>query len=294
MALAVHPHTLSVKWFHSLTANNKPTGGAHPITLAYTNANQTNKNMSTFDIQNSIHAAAYKLAASHFLSSTHEDWTAARLFAAIESDEDSDDWLTSELDRDQVYPWIGIEASCEDAMLDPWVRLQEYIVGLAEDFIEFRTSTAPPEIHPCTPYAMHSWLGMQSHCCRLALREGFIGDVAISHVTISIDGEIDFASLDLGSVTLSCNGREYKLDVVGSCWDVEEGCTEITADLTTMDEDDIFEDCPFDLTAEDLFSSDLTGAIFVGEEGGQPQHPMTATLFVERDGCTRAIELAFE
>ena len=59
------------------------------------------------------------------------------MFAAIESDEDSDDWLTSELDRDQVYPWIGVEASCEDVMLDPWVRLQEYIVGLAMDFVAF-------------------------------------------------------------------------------------------------------------------------------------------------------------
>lgn len=249
--------------------------------------------MNTFDINNSTHAAAYKLAASHFLSSTHEDWEARRLFDAIESDEDSDDWLTSELDRDQIYPWVGIEASCEDVMLDPWVRLQEYIVGLAMDFVEFRTSTVPP--------------ASPSHCCRTVppaspsrwhrlceLREGYIGDVAISHVTISVDGEIDFGSLDLGSVTLSCEGREYKLDVVGSCWDVQEGCTEITADLTTMDEDAIFEDCPFDLTAEDLFSSDLTGTIFIEEEDGQPQHPMTATLIVKCDGCTRAIELAFE
>jgi hypothetical protein len=242
--------------------------------------------MNTFDINNSIHAAAYKQAARHFLSSSHEDWSAARLFDAIESDEDSDNWLASELDRDQVYPWIGIESSCEDVMLDPWVRLQEYIVGLAEDFIEFRFWTSP--MPPTSP----------SHCCRRELREGFIGDVAINHVSISIMGELDFAALDLGSVTLSCDGREYKLDIVASCWDVEEGCTEITADLTTMDEDAIFEDCPFDLTGDDLFSSDLTGTIFIGDDYLEDTSILPdfviATLIVERDGCTRAIELAFE
>ena len=233
--------------------------------------------MNTFDINNSIHAAAYKLAARHFLSSSHEDWSAARLFDAIESDEDSDNWLTSELDRDQVYPWVGIEASCEDPMLDPWVRLQEYIVGLAEDFIEFRTSTMPPTNHACQT-------------------EGFIDDVAISHVTITISKEIDsIAALDLGSVTLNCEGREYIMDISDSSWDIEDGVTEITCGLKTFDDEDIFEECSFDLTGEDLFSSFLKGTIFVGDEEGVIEgEEMTATLIVKCGGCTRAIDLTLE
>jgi len=239
--------------------------------------------MNTFDINNSIHAAAYKLAARHFLSSTHEDWEASRLFNAIESDEDSDDWLTCELDRDQVNPWVGIEASCEHVMLDPWVRLQEYIVGLAEDFIKFRTASIVP---PASP----------SHRRRRELREGFIGDVAISHITIKISKELENVTLlDLGGVYLSCEGREYIMDISDSCWDIEDGCTEITCGLKTFDEDEIFEECPFDLTGEDLFSSSLKASVFVGDEEAVTEgEEMTATLFVERNGCTHAIELAFE
>jgi len=126
--------------------------------------------------------------------------------------------------------------------------------------------------------------------------EGFIDDVAISHVTISLSKEIDNVSfLDLGAVYLSCEGREYILDITDSSWDIEDGCTEITCGLTTMDEDDIFEDCKFDLTGEDLFSSFLKGSVFVGDEDGVTEgEEMTATLIVERNGCTKAIDLELE
>ena len=126
--------------------------------------------------------------------------------------------------------------------------------------------------------------------------EGFIDDVAISHVTVRISKEVSsIAALDLGSVTLNCEGREYKLDVTDSLWDSDEGYTEISCGLTTIDEDDIFEDCKFDLTGDDLFSSELRGTIFVGDEGEEIEgEEMTATLIVQRDGCTRAIDLTFE
>jgi len=90
-----------------------------------------------FNINNPLHAAAYKLAARHFLSSDHDDWDAVRLFDAITAHEDTDHWLASELDRQLVHPWIGIEASCEDVMDDPWDRLQDYLIALAMDFVAF-------------------------------------------------------------------------------------------------------------------------------------------------------------
>lgn len=96
--------------------------------------------------------------------------------------------------------------------------------------------------------------------------EGFIDDIAISHVTITISKEVEVTLLDLGSVTLSCEGREYILDTSLSWWDFEDGVTEITCGLKTFDEDDIFEDCKFDLTRDDLLSSFLSGTIFVGDE----------------------------
>jgi len=89
------------------------------------------------DIKNPLHAAAYKMAAQHFLSSDHDDWDAVRLFNAITCDEDSDDWLTCEMDRQLVYPWKGIEAACGCPMCDPWDVLQEYMISLAMDFVAF-------------------------------------------------------------------------------------------------------------------------------------------------------------
>ena len=130
------------------------------------------------------------------------------------------------------------------------------------------------------------------------LVEGYIDGVEILHATISIGGEVHVESLDLGSVTLNCEGREYKLDITDSCWDVEDGCTEISCGLTTTDEYECFEDCKFDLTAEDLFSSDLTGTIFIGDDylddtSITPDF-ISATLWIKYGFCTKAIELAFE
>lgn len=126
--------------------------------------------------------------------------------------------------------------------------------------------------------------------------EGFINDVAISHVTITISKEIDsITALDLGAVTLSCEGREYILDISDSCWEIENGITEIICGLKTIDEDNIFEGCAFDLTGEDLFSSFLKGSVFVGDEDGVTEgEEMTATLFVDYNGCTKAINLKLE
>lgn len=125
--------------------------------------------------------------------------------------------------------------------------------------------------------------------------EGFIDDVEISHVTITISKEVEVTLLDLGSVTLSCEGREYTLDISDSSWDIEDGVTEITCGLKTFDDEDIFEECSFDLTGEDLFSSCLKGTIFVGDDEGVIEgEDMTATLIVKSGGCTKAIDLEFE
>ena len=126
--------------------------------------------------------------------------------------------------------------------------------------------------------------------------EGLIDDVMISHITIEISKELENVTLlDLGGVYLSCEGREYIMDTSDSCWDIEDGCTKITCGLKTIDEDDMFEDCPFDLTGEDLFSPFFKGSVYVGDEEGVTEgEEMTATLIVQCGGCTKAIDLTFE
>jgi hypothetical protein len=126
--------------------------------------------------------------------------------------------------------------------------------------------------------------------------EGFIDDVAISHITIKISKELENVTLlDLGGVYLSCEGREYIMDISDSCWNIEDGVTEITCGLKTIDEYDIFEDCPFDLTGVDLFNFSLRASVYVGdEEGVTVGEDVTATLIVQCGGCTKAIELELE
>lgn len=132
---------------------------------------------------------------------------------------------------------------------------------------------------------------------KTALAKGKIDGVEILHVSIEI-GEVSLepASLDLGSVTLSCDGREYRMDMVQSYTDEYEGYTIITVDLTTLDEDNIFEDCKFDLTKEDLFSPALKGTIYIGEDSSSVAVNAyeSATLFIRDGYLTKAIELELE
>jgi hypothetical protein len=125
--------------------------------------------------------------------------------------------------------------------------------------------------------------------------EGYIDDVEISHVSITISKKLkSITELDLGSVTLSCKGREYMMDISDSCWCIEKGYTEITCGLKTVDEDNIFEDCKFDLTGDDLFSSDISGTIFVGDEDKVTEgKKIKATLYVNGE-CIKAIDLNLE
>ena len=80
------------------------------------------------DLRNPIESAAYLKAASHFLSSWPQDWSAEHLCLAM-IDEESPD-------RDLVKPW---EAPTKDLhpMDDPLFFVEELINGLAEDFLIF-------------------------------------------------------------------------------------------------------------------------------------------------------------
>jgi hypothetical protein len=89
---------------------------------------------------------------------------------------------------------------------------------------------------------------------------------------------------DLGAVTLSRDGREYILDVCQS-YTTEKGDTEIECDLEV--DRDMFEDCAFDLTMEDLYSSDLKATFYIATELEIDK----MTLFVRSGGCTKAIDL---
>lgn len=90
-----------------------------------------------------------------------------------------------------------------------------------------------------------------------------IDGVKILSLEIELVGKKD-EETDLGSVTISRDGREYVLDTCMSYSDFEDGITTIEAILERDDE--IFDECPYDITAEDLASDDLVIEFYIETE----------------------------
>ena len=93
------------------------------------------------DLNNPLHAKAYLKAASHFLSSWPQDWSAEKLFLALIADEEDTCWLA---DRQKIVPWEAISKyelhPMDDS--DPWNFVEDLINGLAEDFLIFLSENA--------------------------------------------------------------------------------------------------------------------------------------------------------
>jgi len=76
-------------------------------------------------------------------------------------------------------------------------------------------------------------------------------------------------NVDLGALTLSVGGREFILDVVQSYSDEieEDGTLRISCDIEA--DEDVFDECPYNLTKDDLLDcehNDLKRTLYVGGE----------------------------
>ncbi len=121
------------------------------------------------------------------------------------------------------------------------------------------------------------------------MRNPKIDGVQILGVTIELYGEReDHHEIDLGAVTIKREGREYILDVVQSYTEVKDGFSTIETDLERDDE--TFDECPYDITAEDLMSDDLVAEFYIVSD----LEVENLTLFVRfggEDGMTKAINV---
>lgn len=122
-----------------------------------------------------------------------------------------------------------------------------------------------------------------------------IDGVEILGLTIVLFGELDRKTeyIDLGAVTIKREDREYILDIVQSYTKIEDGFTTIDTDLAK--DEDTFEDCPYNIMAEDLISDDLSVDIFIDGDFSQTIEHMT--LFVRfggENGMTKAIDIESE
>ena len=118
----------------------------------------------------------------------------------------------------------------------------------------------------------------------------FIHNVEILSLNVVLVGKKD-EETNLGAVTISREGREYILDVVQSYSTFEDGITNIETDL--IRDDETFSDCPYDITAVDLMSSDLKVEFYIETEN----EIESMTLFVRiggAHGMTKAIDVVHE
>ena len=88
---------------------------------------------------NKLHDRAYKLAASFYLSSMHDDWSGSRIRKAILADIDGGDEQAI-ADQQELKVWHPIERHIEyncSAMDDPAEILNDLIQNLADSFVQF-------------------------------------------------------------------------------------------------------------------------------------------------------------
>lgn len=88
---------------------------------------------------NTLEDKAYKLAASFYLSSVHDDWSGERLRKAILADADSDD-TEALADQQKLEVWEPIERYADSTWIygDPNEVLDDLIENLADAFMQFR------------------------------------------------------------------------------------------------------------------------------------------------------------
>jgi hypothetical protein len=85
------------------------------------------------DLRKPQAAAAYLKAASHYLSYWPQEWSAERLCLALLSEESDGSAFE---DRQLVKPWEAI-VNKVTLFEDPFLYVEELIIGLADDFIQF-------------------------------------------------------------------------------------------------------------------------------------------------------------
>ena len=117
-----------------------------------------------------------------------------------------------------------------------------------------------------------------------------IDSVEILSLEVELYGEAtNTTEIDLGALYLSCDGREYVLDVVQSYRTIEGGFTHVRCDLERDDDTFSPDEHKYDLNMVDLLMGNVDASFYIASE--LPIEKIT--LFV-RGGYTRAIEVVQE
>ena len=112
------------------------------------------------------------------------------------------------------------------------------------------------------------------------------------NVSIIIDEIIDIDEIDLGAITLTCDNREYIVDIVESDFTFINNQTIVKCKVT--EDRELFSECKYDLLPEDFINSNLQATIYVGYDD-ELMETESQTLFIKFEGgLTKAINLILE
>lgn len=122
-----------------------------------------------------------------------------------------------------------------------------------------------------------------------------IKGIKINSLEVVIKGTNNRSVVDLGAVTLSVAGREFILDVVQSFTDVTEdndGIPMLNISCVVEPDEDTFEDCPYNLTKEDLLNADKNGLVKTLYVGGEEDFDVVSiVLHYENKGEEYQLEI---
>jgi hypothetical protein len=117
-----------------------------------------------------------------------------------------------------------------------------------------------------------------------------IDGIEVLSLEVELYGELsDTDEIDLGALYLSCDGREYILDVTQSYTTIEGGFTHIRCDLERDDDTFPPADHKYDLKGVDLMMGSIKANFYIASD-----LPIEKISFFVRGGFTRAIDVIQE
>lgn len=93
-------------------------------------------------------------------------------------------------------------------------------------------------------------------------------DVKFTEVFIEFKGLVDSSKVDLGSVTLTNEGRQYQLDIIRSSWSWDTVGLNVPASRVKCEvrpDKEIFNNCNYQLQVGDLESVTLEATVYLGD-----------------------------
>lgn len=108
-----------------------------------------------------------------------------------------------------------------------------------------------------------------------SIKDGKI-EVIFTSLEFEFDYNIDLGNdINLGSITLECEGREYILDVVNTIKIRDTAGSNLSCEIEKDEE--LFSDCKYDLKVEDIFNPNLKVKAFYEVD----ELPDNVTLYVQ-------------